>query len=710
MAFAAGLSTAGATLNGTINPKGIEVASTATEGNFISLTDLQTIITTRADLHTAGVLSGENADDTQTTLAAELANGGATFSLSGFARWSRNDTPPGPLASGSRFGFVNGTETWNFGTAVPQVGAAYVGVILKNGGAAGGAITLTAHFSDGTTDVFNATAPFTVAQFVGFKAPDGTTITSIGVVEPAGGAFLQFDDLAVVLNPPAPGDVTWAGTGADAKWSTAANWNPAAVPAENSPISFNNSLNTSAVNDLAAGRAYAGLNFLPGAGPFVITGNELNPGSFIANSSVAPQTLNLPLNLTQDVTLTISGAPLNLNGSVSGDFGFIKTGAQPLTLSGTSTFNGVLNIDQGPATISGDLSGAAGGIRMANTNSPVLTIEATGKAAIGALGELYLGNSAGTGTGAVTCNIAGSLASDGAVKVLRGSAMNVTGTVTISETGSLAITGIGGYGATLLIGAGGSLDYAGTSPIALKTGTNDFGRARLTVDSGLLSTAQPVTANAGGDFPGLLTLRNGGTLKLTGDFFDLASDAQLFLETGDGFLDTNGHDATVSAPLTGTGNILKIGLGSLTLAATTSTWEGGLSVRAGTLVLQAPTPGEKTAVTVGPDAVLKLDFADTDTIGSLTFDGVPASSGTWGGVGSGADHISPLLSGTGKLLIPSTDATLTLLPAPNGQVTVTWSGGTLETSENLIDWAPQTAAVSPLTEPASGRKFFRVRP
>lgn len=464
LAFAAGLSTAGATLNGTINPKGITVVSTATEGNFVSLADLQAIITTRADLHTAGVLSGEKADDTAITAGEDLA--GAAFSISGFSagRYSRTDVPPGPLSSGSHFGFVSGTETWSFGSAVPQVGAAYVGVILKNGGAAGGAITLTAHFSDGTTDVFSATAPISVAQFVGFKAPPDTTITSIAIVEPAGGAFLQYDDLAVVLNPPAPGDITWAGAGADAKWSTVANWNPAAVPAENSPISFNNSLNISAVNDLTAGRTYAGLNFLPGAGAFVITGNELNPGSFIANSSVSPQTLNLPLNLTQDVTLTISGAPIILSGPVSGDFGLFKTGAQPLTLSGTSTFNGVLNIDQGPATISGDLSGAAGGIRMANTNSPVLTIEATGKAAIGALGELYLGTTAGLGTGAVTCNVAGSLASDGAVKVLRGSTMNVTGTVTISETGSLAVTGIGGYGATLYIGPGGSLDYAGQNP------------------------------------------------------------------------------------------------------------------------------------------------------------------------------------------------------------------------------------------------------
>lgn len=711
LAFAAGLSTAGATLNSTINPKAIEVVSTATEGNFISLTDLQAIITNRADLHTAGVLSGENADDSVTTVGVELANGGAVFSLSGFARYSRpipTDTTL-PLSSGARYGFVNGTETWSIGTAVPSVGAAYAGVIIKAGGGTGGLISLTANFSDGTSDVFTTTGPITVAQFVGFKSPADTTITSIAIIEPTGGSYLQYDDIAIVLTPPAPGDIAWAGAGADAKWSTPANWNPAAVPAENSPLTFSNSLNTGAVNDLAAGRAYAGLNFLAGSGAFVLTGNSLNPGSFIANSSLSPQTLNLPLELTQDVTLTVTGAPLVLGGPISGDFGLIKTGAQSLSLSGTGTFNGVLNIDQGPATISGDLTGAAGGIRMANTNSPMLTIESGGRAAIGGAAELYLGNTAGEGIGAVTLNVAGSLSSDGPVKVLRGATMKVTGTAAISESGSLAVTGIGGYGATLLVGTGGSLDYAGISPIALTSGTNDFGRCRITVDGGLLSTGQPITAKFS-DFPGLVTLRNGGILKLTGESFDLAPDALLVLESGNGSVDTNGHDATVSAPLTGTGTLVKTGHGTLTLQGAGSTWEGGLTVIGGTLILPSPTPGETNAVTVAADGVLKLDFPDSDIVASLTLNGVPATPGTWGGTGSGAEHISSLLSGTGKLLIPSSEITLTIAPAGNGRITVSWSHGTLETSENLIDWAAQAAAVSPLTESASGRKFYRVRP
>lgn len=70
--------TAGATLSPTINPLGRAIsAETETGGGFISLADLQSIVTARGDLKTAAVLTGEASDGTSsTTIATELANDG----------------------------------------------------------------------------------------------------------------------------------------------------------------------------------------------------------------------------------------------------------------------------------------------------------------------------------------------------------------------------------------------------------------------------------------------------------------------------------------------------------------------------------------------------------------------------------------------------------------------------------------------------------
>lgn len=56
-----------------------------------------------------------------------------------------------------------------------------------------------------------------------------------------------------------------------------------------------------------------------------------------------------------------------------------------------------------------------------------------------------------------------------------------------------------------------------------------------------------------------------------------------------------------------------------------------------------------------------------------------------------------------------TEPTLTITPAGNNSVTITWSSGTLETSTDLKQWTSQPAASSPLTETLSGAKFYRVR-
>ncbi|MES2709077.1 MAG: hypothetical protein V4726_20945 [Verrucomicrobiota bacterium] len=715
LAFAAAISPATATMNSTINPLASPMAAgTATGGNLISLEDPQALVTARGNLSTAAVLSGENTPDgALITLPNELAGGGALFTLTGPARWSRNDTGSPAVSSGARFGFVTVSENWTIGTAVPGTGATHFGVVIRSRATSPGLVTVTAKFSDGSSEVYaNTTGVITDLEFAGFAAPAGTTITGIEFREPAGGNFMQFDDVTIIVNPPVAGG-TWTGAGADGKWSAGANWESGAPPAAGDSLAFRGALNLNTVNDLAAGRVFTGFTFLPGAGAFTLTGNAFSPGAYLANSSASTQTIATPLELSQDLETTVSGAPIVLNGVVSGDFGLKKLGAQKLTLNAADTFTGPLALSEGSVDISGDHSAAQGDILLSNTLATTLNIAAAGKVDIGEAATLRLGTTT-NGTATARVNVAGTLSGAGTLIVSRGSTLAVTGTMI--PAGSLKIEAVGGYGATLLVSPGGRLEYQGQAPLAMISGVNDAGRARLTVDGGTFTTTQPVSAT-GTAFPARLALTNGGILRLSADFADpgdlLPAEMEVLLSAGDGVFDTNGHDSTFTASLGGKGTLVKTGSGTLSSTGA-HTWEGGLRVEKGTFALTGIVPWDHTAISVADGATLRLDFQDTDTVGTLALNGQLQVPGIWGAPGSGAEHTDPRLGGNGKIRVTGLshpDISLTILPAGTpGNVTVTWDYGTLESSPDFITWIPLPAAVSPLTEAVSGRKFFRVRP
>jgi MYXO-CTERM domain-containing protein len=210
----------------TLNSNGRTVhVQTSTGGSFISLADLQTIVTARGDLTTAAVLTGEAADGTSsTTIATELANAGdpALFSFSGPNRYSRNDAAVALAAtSGARFGLIADSNTWNVGSTIPLQGVTHFGTLFYNyltGGAAN-LVSVTATFDDATTAVYTATAATFEYTFVGFAAPDGKFITSVQVTETAGGGWLGFDDVTIVTSVvPEPSSALLGALGLIALW------------------------------------------------------------------------------------------------------------------------------------------------------------------------------------------------------------------------------------------------------------------------------------------------------------------------------------------------------------------------------------------------------------------------------------------------------------------------------------------------------------
>ncbi len=635
-----------------LNPNGRTIhAQTETAGNFISLADLQAVIDERADLTTAAVLSGEAADGTSaTTIAEELANGGspALFTFSGPNRYSRNDAAVALAAtSGGRFGLIAETNTWTLGSTIPQ-GVSHFGAIFYSYLPSSNLVSVRANFSNGTFTTYAATATDLQYTFVGFAAPEGATIISIQVTEASGGGWLGFDDVAIVLAEPGAPIASWTGEGDDDNWSSGENWQSGNPPAPRELLSFGPSANELPFNDLAAGIGYGGLQFLANAPAYEIDGNAISPGPSLINLSGNHQAFLLPLELDAGFLVSNSGGAVYFDGPVSGPHSVSKSGTGLLQLTAANTYSGGLAVNQGLVELVNDQTGADGGFSVSNQSNSTLVILAEGTAAVADGKEILLGTTAAVGTAAAAFNVAGSLDNSGTLNVLRGSTMNVTGTV--DQSGPALVQGIGGYGATLNINSGGVFTYLAEQPFILRSGTNDAGRGRINLSGGEFITAQPFDHDGVSEFTPRLTLSSGGTLRLSAPVATLADDIEILLGSGGGYIDTDGHDTAIAAVISGDGALTKEGAGTLTLSAA-NTYTGGTFVDEGTLVATTPAAfADDSAVTVAGGAILRLDFEGSDIVAALTLGVDALDPGTYD-----AGTHPAFITGSGSIVVANPD-------------------------------------------------------
>jgi fibronectin-binding autotransporter adhesin len=114
-----------------------------------------------------------------------------------------------------------------------------------------------------------------------------------------------------------------------------------------------------------------------------------------------------------------------------------------------------------------------------------------------------------------------------------------------------------------------------------------------------------------------------------------------------------GYGVTINQPIAedvaGRG-FMKMGNGTLTLTGA-NTYTGNTSVGEGTLSISSPYFADSAAVLLNSAAKLNLNFAAgvVDTVDAFFVDGIYQPLGTWGAIGSGADHESALFTGAGKL-------------------------------------------------------------
>lgn len=153
---------------------------------------------------------------------------------------------------------------------------------------------------------------------------------------------------------------TWSGDGAQATWTTGANWD--AAPSAKYALRFGMAAGGSPSNDFSAGTVFSGLEFASGAGAFVLGGNKIGLEGDIRNASSVSQRIDLPLDLQNGVPwfFDAAGGDLTLGGAITGSGILNKRGGHTLTLLGDAAFTGSIKVAQGELQVGN--GGAVGSV------------------------------------------------------------------------------------------------------------------------------------------------------------------------------------------------------------------------------------------------------------------------------------------------------------------------------------------------------------
>lgn len=348
----------------------------------------------------------------------------------------------------------------------------------------------------------------------------------------------------------------------------------------------------------------------------------------------------------------INSDPLTFGSPIGGAGLIEKTGAGDLTLSGSSSgFTG--NVDHQTGTLLAgiaDCLGAGPGIATVASGA-TLDVNGIGFGAktvhvqgTGVGGQGAIVNSGGLQfSGVNNLVLIGDTTIGGTGRWdVRGAATSVSGDFTLTKVGTNEISFVDGlytmrdivvtegrlsveYGATLDDSSPGSITLNGGS-----LGLGDYGNP--------ISLTKPIVMNGGfigttiGGSSGNAALDSPITLSGTTNDFAILPDATVRLNGG------------VGGP--GTLRLRADGGGTLVLAAAPA-HAGNTVIEAGTLALEQPGLADGSTVEIAAAAILRLDFAGTDTVDALTIDGVPQPDGVYS-----ASHPSGRFAGsTGSLIV-----------------------------------------------------------
>jgi autotransporter-associated beta strand protein len=306
--------------------------------------------------------------------------------------------------------------------------------------------------------------------------------------------------------------------------------------------------------------------------------------------------VNSPTSINISANATASGSITDLAYSGSGALAAFDTFAtsRTITLNNATTAGNAINVVGGKTlTLNTAFALGAASNGLVKNDNGIL--------------DIAIANPTWTGpivinAGAVRTGVAGALGS-GTISVnsVTGAALQLTGGITVSNpmtlvTGSnVTVTGLSFGGAVQSV-----------------SGSNTY--------SGLITQTSGAASLLGAD--------SGATLNITGG-----------ISTGNSlYFGGAGAVNVTTTALTNTSNLRKIGTGTTTLSVASPAATGAFDVAQGTFVLSgAGSLGGTGAVTVSPNATLRLDSSGTTSSGRLSTRGITLNSGTLAFIGNAAN-------------------------------------------------------------------------
>ena len=157
-----------------------------------------------------------------------------------------------------------------------------------------------------------------------------------------------------------------------------------------------------------------------------------------------------------------------------------------------------------------------------------------------------------------------------------------------------------------------------------------------------------------GTSAGPLSFINGGTLQAAGEGIVISSSRSVTINGGTATFDTNGfNNMTVNSPITGTGNLAKVGAGMLNLGSY-NTYNGSTTVSGGTLAAAGPVG--TTTLTVNSGAAFAVSQNGNVGLASMYYalgNGVMPLSSNFAALSTLQGHIGSLGTPTVSVTTPT---------------------------------------------------------
>ncbi|MHA6493530.1 DUF4347 domain-containing protein [Pseudomonas borbori] len=350
--------------------------------------------------------------------------------------------------------------------------------------------------------------------------------------------------------------------------------------------------------------------------------------------SLTSGTLTLGAATTQTF-INGTGDTATFSGVIAGSGAFTKAGAGALSLSATNTYSGATTVSAGTLTVSG-------GDAISSNSS----VTVAGGATLALSNNETIGNLSGAGAVTLGSN-------------------TLTSTITTDTTFSGGISGTGGLSVNQSGAATFALTLSGTNTYTGNTTTLNFGWLKLNGDASV-SSSSALRANGNS----IITLQSDQTVGSLG-----SNSATATVNLGSFTLSAGGDNTstTVSGVIAGTGNLVKQGSGTLTLAGT-NTYSGTTTVSAGTLSVTSDSNLGSNTVTLAAGSTLEIT-------GATTIDNAIALSGDATVSNSADATLSGIISGVNGLS-KSGASTLTLSGSNTYSGTTTVSAGTLSVASD----------------------------